>query len=87
MSAYGEKTGSKRLCVKTTRMTQERHPRAHRVRIPDFSKRAGRIIILAWPSIGIISIWGHFRPLTKCKPNKRHESDQTNKWTEPTRHI
>jgi hypothetical protein len=52
-----------------------------------FSEGARRIIILAWPSIGIILIWGHFRSLTKCKPDKPHEGDEANEWNEPARHI
>lgn len=50
-------------------------------------KSTGRIIILAWTSIGVVSIWMHFHPLTKRIANESSEHCETEERKGPVRHI
>jgi hypothetical protein len=51
------------------------------------SKRTGRVIILAWPGIGIIPIWRHLRPLIEGIANESHQRSQTDGCKKPVGHV
>jgi hypothetical protein len=51
------------------------------------SKRCRRVIIMAWPSIGIIPIWRHLHPLAKRIANEYREHSETDEPKKQVRHV